>query len=90
MFSQRQQCWQSNSVFFATIEVDLDQCEQSESSGRFYVSGLIGFDLYDNTSFGLSRWWIRRVATYEERQSFLRWMEERGIRFNQNSLEISC
>lgn len=74
--------------FFATIEIDLDQCEQSESSGRFLVPGLIGFDLYDNTSFGLSRWWIRRVATYEERQTFLRWMTEHGIRFNQNTLEI--
>lgn len=74
--------------FFATIEVDLDQCEPSESSGRFRVPGLIGFDLHDNIRFELSEWWVSRVATYEERQSFLRWMQEHGIRFNQNTLEI--
>jgi len=75
-------------IFFATIEVDLDRCEQYESSGRFRVPGLIGFDLYDNIRFELNKWWVRRVATYEERQQFFRWIEERGIRFNQNTLEI--
>lgn len=74
--------------FFATIEVDLDRCEQSESSGRFHVPGLIGFDLYNNVRFELNKWWVRRVATYEERQSFLRWMQDNRIRFNQNTLEI--
>lgn len=74
--------------FFATIEIDLDQCEQSGNSGRLRVPGLIGFDLYDNSRFDENKWWVRRVATYEERQQFLIWMIEHGIRFNQNTLEI--
>lgn len=74
--------------FFTTVAVDLDQCEQSRRTGRLYIPGLIGFDLCDNRSFDVSTWWVRRVATYEERQQFLIWMIEHGLRFNQNTLEI--
>lgn len=76
--------------FFATIEVDLDQCEQSVASGRFRVPGLIGFDLEDNTRFhSRNYWWIRRSATHEERERYLNWMKDKGIDFNQNTLEIN-
>lgn len=76
--------------FFSTKEVDLDSCEKSMyRMGRIRVPGLIGFNLVTKGMFDLSSWWINRVATYEERQYCLQWMEDNLIKFNQNTLEIS-
>lgn len=75
--------------FFATREFDLDECEFSSLRCRRRAPGLVGFNMENESEFSLSSWWVNRLATNEERERYLKWMEDREIDFNQNTVEIN-
>lgn len=73
---------------------DLDECRVG-STGRKLVPNCFWFKIVDSRSpygyyyeEGIS-YWINRKATLEERYGFLRWMEEKGHKFNMNTLELT-
>lgn len=73
---------------------DLDECRVGRT-GRKLVDGCFGFRIVDIMSpYGYyyaegRSYWINRKATLEERDGFLRWMEEEGHKFNMNTLELT-
>lgn len=74
--------------FFATREFDLDTCRFSGTHERRLAPDLVGFNMEDESEFYLNDWWVNRLATNEERERYLKWMGDRGIHFNQNTVEI--
>lgn len=74
--------------FFATSEFDLDECRFSSLHDRRHAPNLVGFNMEDESEFYQGSWWVNRLATNEERERYLKWMEDRGIYFNQNTVEI--
>jgi hypothetical protein len=80
--------------FVSKGSFDLDGCHVG-STGRKRVYGCFGFKIAGGLltcghyyEEGIS-YWITRKATLEERERFLRWMEEKGHKFNMNTLEIT-
>lgn len=74
--------------FISSTNVDWDDCYIG-STGRRFVNNCFGFSLRDNHLYRQSSYWITRKATLEERDRFLRWMEEKGHKFNMNTLELT-
>ena len=80
--------------FVSKGSFDLDECRVGSTSRRLVTScfgfriagGLFTFEHYyvEDGSY-----WINRKATLEERERFLQWMEEKGHKFNMNTLEIT-
>lgn len=75
--------------FFATREFDLDACRFSSTQERRYAPDLVGFNMENEVEFYRNSWWVNRLATNEERERYLMWMEDRGVSFNQNTVEIN-
>lgn len=75
--------------FISSQEFDLLRFPTSRY-GRISVDGCFGFRLKDNYHYekGCS-YLINRKATLEERDHFLRWLEYRGYKFNNNTLELT-
>ena len=78
------------SEFFISKGVfDLDDCFIG-TTGRFSVHDCFGFIISTGHYYpSIDHYWITRKATLEERERFLRWMEERGHKFNMNTLELT-
>ena len=80
--------------FVSKSSFDLDNCYTGRS-GRKFVPHCFGFKMVDSFipsgyyyAEGIS-YWITRKATLEERDRFLQWMEEKGHKFNMNTLELT-
>ena len=68
---------------------DLDDC-LTGATGRFSVPDCFGFIIRTGRHYPRrDSYWITRKATLEERDRFLRWMEEKGHKFNMNTLELT-
>ena len=80
--------------FVSKGSFDLDECHTG-STGRKYVPNCFGFKIVSSALpsghyyEGNSNYWITRKATLEERDRFLRWMEEKGHKMNLNTMEIT-
>lgn len=75
--------------FISSVYTDLNNCFVG-ISGRKKVHGCFGFQLRNGYFYELGDdYWITRKATLEERDEFLQWMEEKGHRFNINTLELT-
>lgn len=80
--------------FVSQGSFDLDECHTGDT-GRKYVPNCFGFKIVGGVLpsghyyEGNSNYWISRKATLEERDRFLQWMEEKGHKFNMNTLEIT-
>lgn len=63
---------QTPSEYFVAIkDIDLDTQRRSDSSGRYCVHGLLGFDTIYNRYFEpVGCYWINRLATPEEEKYF--------------------
>lgn len=80
--------------FVSKASFDLDGCSVG-NFGRKFVPNCFGFKIVGSIlpsghyyAEGTS-YWITRKATLEERDRFLRWMEEQGHKFNMNTLELT-
>ena len=80
--------------FVSKGSFDLDECRVGVT-GRKLVQSCFGFKLVSNVfpsghyyAEGGS-YWITRKATLEERKRFLQWMEEKGHKFNMNTLRLT-
>lgn len=80
--------------FVSKGSFDLDDCRVG-STGRRLVPSCFGFKIA-RSMFpaghyyeGCCSYWITRKATLEERERFLQWMEEKGHKFNMNTLELT-
>ena len=68
---------------------DLNSCRVGRT-GRISVPNCFGFIIRTGHYYHRSGYyWITRKATLEERERFLRWIEEKGHKFNMNTLEIT-
>lgn len=80
--------------FVSKGSFDLDGCRVGRT-GRKLVPNRFGFKIVGSRLpcghyyAGYSNYWITRKATLEERDRFLRWMEEKGHKFNMNTLKIT-
>ncbi len=75
--------------FISNIDIDLNNCFVGMTD-RKRVHGCFGFKLSTGRYYEPSYdYWINRKATLEERDRFLRWIEEKGHKFNMNTLEIT-
>ena len=75
--------------FISSREEDLNRLDVGHT-GRMLIDGCFGFRLRDNFHYVKGgSYWITRKATLEERDEFLQWMEEKGHRFNINTLELT-
>ena len=80
--------------FVSKGSFDLDGCYVG-STGRKLVPGCFGFKIVGSRLpsghyyEGNSNYWITRKATFEERDRFLRWMEEKCHKLNLNTLELT-
>jgi hypothetical protein len=76
--------------FFVSRGVfDLDDC-RTGVTGRPSVPDCFGFIIRSGHYYHRrDGYWITRKATLEERERFLRWMEEKGHKFNLNTLELT-
>lgn len=80
--------------FVSKCSFDLDECHVG-STGRKLVRNCFGFKIVGSRlpcghyyEEGLD-YWINRKATLEERDRFIQWMEEKGHKFNLNTLELT-
>lgn len=80
--------------FVSQGSFDLDGCLIG-STGKKFVRNCFGFKIVGGRlpcghyyRDGIS-YWITRKATLGERDRFLRWMEEKGYKFNMNTLELT-
>lgn len=80
--------------FVSKDSFDLDECRVG-CTGIKLVYNCFGFKIvggmlpYDHYYEEGCSYWITRKATLEERDSFLRWMEIKGHKFNMNTLELT-
>lgn len=80
--------------FVSQGSFDLDGCHVG-STGRRLVPSCFGFKIVRSMLpcghyyEGDSSYWVTRKATLEERERFIRWMEEKGHKFNMNTLELT-
>lgn len=80
--------------FVSKGSFDLDECHVGYT-GRKLVPGCFGFKIVGGRLpsghyyEGNSNYWITRKATLEERDRFLRWLEEKGHKVNLNTMEIT-
>lgn len=80
--------------FVSKGSFDLDECHVG-ITGRKLVPNCFGFkiasSIFPSGHYyeGNSNYWITRKATLEERERFLRWMEEKGHKLNMNTLELT-
>lgn len=80
--------------FVSKGSFDLDECHTG-NTGRKLVPNCFGFKIVGSRLpcghyyEGNSNYWISRKATLEERNRFLRWMEEKGHKFNMNTLKLT-
>lgn len=80
--------------FVSKSSFDLDEC-YTGGTGRKFVPNCFGFKVFSRLFpsghyyGGNSNYWITRKATLEERERFLQWMEEKGHKFNMNTMEIT-
>ena len=75
--------------FISTSMFDLDNC-YTGITGRKICDHCFGFKL-SNCNFyqpGIP-YWVNRKATLGECDKFLQWMEEKGYKFNLNTLELT-
>lgn len=80
---------QVSEFFISSINIDLDNC-RTGSTGRKKVHGCFGFQLRNGHYYEPGEdYWITRKATLEERDRFLRWLEEKGHKVNLNTMEIT-
>ena len=80
---------QVSEFFISSINIDLDNCFVG-SFGRKKVHGCFGFKLSNGHYYRPGDdYWINRKATLEERERFIQWMEEKGHKFNMNTLELT-
>lgn len=79
---------QVSEFFISSMDIDLDNYPIGQT-GRRLINGCFGFRLYSNHFYMQSSYWVTRKATLEEREGFLQWMEEKGHKFNMNTLEIT-
>ena len=80
---------QVSEFFISSVDIDLRNCFVG-LTGRKNVQGCFGFQLSTGRYYELgSDYWITRKATLEEREKFLQWMEEKGHKFNMNTLELT-
>jgi hypothetical protein len=80
--------------FVSKGSFDLDGCHFG-STGRRLVPSCFGFKIVRSMLpcghyyEGDSSYLVTRKATLEERERFLQWMEEKGHKFNMNTLELT-
>lgn len=80
--------------FISKGSFDLDSCRVGDT-GRKLVPGCFGFKIVSSVLpsghyyEGDRNYWITRKATFEERERFIQWMEEKGHKFNMNTLELT-
>lgn len=75
--------------FVAIKDIDLDTQRRSDSSGRYLVRGLLGFNTTYNRYFESNGYyWINRLATPEEEKYFFQWLKEKGHYLNINTLQV--
>ena len=80
---------QVTEFFISSINIDLDNCFVG-STGRKKVHGCFGFQLRSGHYYEPGEdYWITRKATLEERERFLRWLEEKDHKVNLNTMEIT-
>ena len=80
---------QVSEFFISSINIDLDNCFIGRT-GRKKVHGCFGFQLRNGHYYEPGEdYWITRKATLEERDRFLRWLEEKGHKVNLNTMEIT-
>ena len=80
---------QVSEFFISSINIDLDNCFVGRT-GRKKVHGCFGFHLRSGHYYEPGyNYWITRKATLEERDRFLRWLEEKGHKVNLNTMEIT-
>lgn len=75
--------------FISSAMFDLDNCFTG-ITGRKNCDHCFGFRLSDCYFYqpGTS-YWVNRKATLEECDRFLQWMEDKGYKFNLNTLELT-
>ena len=75
--------------FISSAMFDLDDC-YTGVTGRKCCDNCFGFKL-SNCHFYQSgqSYWVNRKATLEECEKFIKWMEEKGHKFNINTLELT-
>lgn len=75
--------------FVSKGSFDLDGCHVG-CTDRKLVTGCFGFIIRTGHHYRCCcSYWITRKATLEERDRFLRWMEEKGHKFNMNTLKLT-
>lgn len=80
--------------FVSKGSFDLDECHVG-ITGRKLVPNCFGFKIASSIFPSghyyeeVRDYWITRKATLEERERFLQWMEEKGHKFNMNTLELT-
>lgn len=75
--------------FISSAMFDLDNC-RTWVTGRKCCDHCFGFRLEDCYFYqpGMS-YWVNRKATLEESDKFIQWMEDKGYKFNLNTLELT-
>ena len=75
--------------FISSMDMDLNNCYVG-STGRKKVHGCFGFPLRTGHYYAPGDdYWVNRKATLEERDRFIRWLEEKGHKVNLNTMEIT-
>lgn len=75
--------------FISTAMFDLDNCFTGIPS-RKNCDHCFGFRLRDGYFYQpVKSYWVDRKATLEECDKFIQWMEEKGHKFNLNTLELT-
>ena len=80
--------------FVSKGSFDLDECHVGVT-GRKLAPNCFGFKIASSIFHSgyyyeeVRDYWITRKATLEERDRFLRWLEEKGHKVNFNTMEIT-
>lgn len=75
--------------FISSAMFDLDNCHTG-ITGRKNCYHCFGFRLRDGYFYQpVTSYWVDRKATLEESDKFVQWMEEKGHKFNLNTLELT-
>lgn len=75
--------------FISSAMFDLDNCFTG-ITGRKLCYHCFGFRLRDGYFYQpVTSYWVDRKATLEECDKFVQWMEDKGHKFNLNTLELT-
>ena len=75
--------------FISSAMFDLDNC-RTGVTGRKLCNHCFGFRLSNGNCYLLgTSYWVDRKATLRESEKFIKWMEEKGHKFNINTLELT-